>query len=84
MDRVARVLVVGSYNADLVAFGDRVPRLGETVMADIIDRKTAPAGATFTGPAVVTEEQTTTYVPPGFSGTINPSFHLIIERQEDK
>lgn len=58
--------------------------LGETVTADVIDRKSAPVGATFTGPAVVTEEQTTTYVPPGFSGTINPSGHLIIERQEDK
>ena len=55
--------------------------LGTTVMADIIDRRTAPIGATFTGPAVVTEAQTTTYVPPGYSATINANGHLIIERQ---
>lgn len=58
--------------------------LGKTVTADVIDRETAPVGATFAGPAVVTEAQTTTYVPPGFSGTINISGHLIIERQEGK
>ena len=55
--------------------------LGKAVMADVIDRQTAPVGATFTGPAVVTEEQTTTYVPPGFSGMINVNGHLIIERR---
>ena len=58
--------------------------LGSTVTADIIDRGTAPIGATFTGPALVTEAQTTTYVPPGFSATINANGHLIIERQGQK
>ncbi len=57
--------------------------LGRVVDADVIDRASAPAGATFTGPAVVTEDQTTTYVPPGFAGSINANGHLIIERQRD-
>ena len=57
--------------------------LGRVVDADVIDRATAPIGATFTGPAVVTEDQTTTYVPPGFTGSINANGHLILERRRD-
>jgi len=55
--------------------------LGRNVMAGVIERTAAPPGATLTGPAVVTEDQTTTYVPPGFSATVNANGHLIIERQ---
>jgi len=57
--------------------------LGRVVDADVIDRASAPPGAAFTGPAVVTEDQTTTYVPPGFKGSINANGHLILERRRD-
>ncbi len=58
--------------------------LGHTVMADVIYRGTAPIGAAFSGPAIVIEEQTTTYVPPSFSAWIHPGGHLIMERREDQ
>jgi len=57
--------------------------LGRLVTADVIARDAAPVGATFAGPAVVTEEQTTTYVPPGYAGRVNAGGHLIIERRDD-
>ncbi|MFM1814153.1 MAG: hypothetical protein RLZ98_848 [Pseudomonadota bacterium] len=55
--------------------------LGRTVEARVFQREAMRPGATFAGPAVVTEEQTTTYVPPGYAGHMSAGGHLVIERR---
>ncbi len=58
--------------------------LGRLIDADVYKRETLLAGASFRGPAVVTEEQTTTYVPPGYTGHQTGSGHLFIVREAIK
>ncbi len=58
--------------------------LGRTVKADVISRQSLSPGTEFSGPAIITEEQTTTYLPPAFSGWINANHHLIMERREEE
>ncbi|MDI3339001.1 MAG: hydantoinase/oxoprolinase family protein [Sphaerobacter sp.] len=45
----------------------------------IYDRATLRPGATFRGPAVVTQFDTTTVVPPGWGGTVDAVGNLILE-----
>jgi N-methylhydantoinase A len=40
-----------------------------------------PEGSTFAGPAVIIEDQTTTFVPATFDGYVNAQGHLILKRQ---
>jgi len=47
----------------------------------IYDRYTLPAGATFAGPAVVEEFDSTTVVHPGFAVTVDDAGNLVIERE---
>jgi N-methylhydantoinase A len=55
--------------------------LGKFVEAAVIEREAAPPGATFAGPAVVTEAQTTTFVPSGFDGEVSAHGHLVLRRR---
>ena len=47
----------------------------------IYDRYTLPAGATFPGPAVVEEFDSTTVVHPGFTVRVDDVGNLVIERE---
>jgi N-methylhydantoinase A len=51
---------------------------GETVEAAIYDRATLRAGHVVTGPAIVTEMDSTTLVLPGHAATVHPSGSLLI------
>ena len=55
--------------------------LGKHVEAEILQRETLAAGATFKGPAVVVEDQTTTFVPSDFDGRVSGHGHLILTRR---
>ena len=55
--------------------------LGAFVEAKVYDRTSMQPGNTFDGPALIVEEQTTTYAPPGFSGTLGRGGHLILEQK---
>ncbi len=57
--------------------------IGGFVDANVFDRVDLMSGQTFAGPALVVEEQTTTYVPPGFTGQISAGHHLVLDQQED-
>ncbi|SFG37764.1 5-oxoprolinase (ATP-hydrolysing) [Actinopolymorpha cephalotaxi] len=46
----------------------------------LLRRDRLPAGATVTGPAIVTEANSTTVVEPGWAATVAPTGHLRIER----
>ncbi|MCC6888719.1 MAG: hydantoinase/oxoprolinase family protein [Hyphomicrobiales bacterium] len=54
---------------------------GQFVEALVIRRDAIPAGSPFGGPAVIFEDQTTTYVPPSFEGMVNPHGHLVLTRR---
>jgi N-methylhydantoinase A len=54
--------------------------LGNFVTASTIRRERLNPGATFDGPAIVMEDQTTTYVPPGFAGRVSSHGHLVLKR----
>jgi len=58
--------------------------LGRMVEAVVIDRDCMVGGDGVAGPAVVTETQTTTYVPPGFNVTMTANGHLVLERGTDQ
>jgi N-methylhydantoinase A len=55
--------------------------IGQFVTASVIRRDTMQEGATFSGPAVIIEDQTTTFVPAAFDGHVNAHGHLILKRQ---
>ena len=47
----------------------------------IYDRYALPAGATFAGPAVVEEFDSTTVLHPGFTVMVDDTGNLVIERE---
>ena len=55
--------------------------LGEFVEASVIERNKAMPGATFAGPAIVVEAQTTTFAPSGFDGAVSAHGHLVMTRR---
>jgi N-methylhydantoinase A len=57
------------------------PGLGLVIQAAVIERGYIVAGMAVVGPALIVEEQTTTYIPPGFSGAISAHGHLVITRE---
>ncbi|OJY70164.1 MAG: hydantoinase [Rhodospirillales bacterium 70-18] len=67
--------------------GDPVParhvpvaHRGTVVRAALFDRAALPPGSRFAGPAVVAQDDTTTWVPPGFAGHVDPYGNLILVR----
>jgi len=54
--------------------------IGQFVTASVIRRDAMQDGSTFSGPAVIIEEQTTTFVPSAFKGHVNAHGHLILKR----
>ncbi|AJY45267.1 hydantoinase/oxoprolinase family protein [Martelella endophytica] len=57
------------------------PVAGETVQAARYRRDDETPGATFVGPMVIVEDQTTTYAPAGWSGIVHPLGHLVLRRE---
>jgi N-methylhydantoinase A len=55
--------------------------IGQFVSAAVILRDTMQAGSTFSGPAVIIEDQTTTFVPSSFEGNVNAHGHLVLRRR---
>lgn len=55
---------------------------GETVDAAVYDRATLRAGDVVTGPAIVTEMDSTTLVLPGHAATVHASGALLIQPEE--
>jgi N-methylhydantoinase A len=48
----------------------------------LIDRVTLGAGASLVGPVILTQLDTTTLVPPGWSGSVHETGAIILTRQE--
>jgi N-methylhydantoinase A len=55
---------------------------GGYVDCPIYDRYKLPAGASFAGPAVVEEFDSTTVVHPGFAVSVDDLGNLVIEREQ--
>ncbi|MEI4473928.1 hydantoinase/oxoprolinase family protein [Frigidibacter sp. MR17.24] len=53
------------------------------VRVPVIDRASLGAGAGFEGPAILTQLDTTTVVPPGWRGDMHASGALLLTRMED-
>ncbi|MCC2611736.1 hydantoinase/oxoprolinase family protein [Neorhizobium sp. Rsf11] len=49
----------------------------------VVDRATLGAGATFKGPMILTQLDTTTLVAPGWTGTVHPSGALLLTARQD-
>ncbi|MBB5696311.1 hydantoinase/oxoprolinase family protein [Muricoccus pecuniae] len=60
----------------------RVPvaHRGMTVEAALFRREALPPGAAFAGPAVVVQDDATSWVPPGFAGRVDAFGNLILRR----
>jgi N-methylhydantoinase A len=56
---------------------------GGQVDAAVFDRATLRAGDVVSGPAIVTEMDSTTLVLPGHAATVHPSGSLLIRPSED-
>ena len=54
---------------------------GGYVDCPIYDRYALPVGASFAGPAVIEEFDSTTVVHPGFAVTVDDNGNLIIEKE---
>lgn len=54
--------------------------IGELVDADCYARDSMRPGDYLEGPALVIEEQTTTFVATGFTGSVSDQGHLVLER----
>ena len=55
--------------------------IGQFVEAAMIRRGDMQPGACFAGPAVLVEDQTTTYVPSSFDGTVSSGGHLVLKQR---
>jgi len=55
--------------------------IGQFVGAAVIRRDAMHEGSTFSGPAVIIEDQTTTFVPSSFEGNVNAHGHLVLRRR---
>ncbi len=64
---------------------DHVPVHFESGVASVpvVDRSTLGAGATFAGPMILTQLDTTTLVTPGWTGTVHGSGALLLTRKQD-
>ncbi len=58
----------------------RIYSAGEEQSAPVFDRETLEVGAVIKGPAIIREATGTTVVEPGWTATVNPYKHLILER----
>lgn len=56
------------------------PRRGSRETASVFARSALAAGSAIAGPALITEEQTTTLVPRGFSAWVNSLEQIVIDR----
>jgi N-methylhydantoinase A len=67
----------------VVAVGERQVFDAETdshIHAQIYNRSSLQPGSTLTGPAIVIESQTSTFVPGGFSVNVSTNGHLVVKR----
>jgi N-methylhydantoinase A len=55
--------------------------IGSFVTAATIRRDEMQPGSHFGGPAIIVEDQTTTYVPSTFDGTVSPHGHLVLKQR---
>jgi N-methylhydantoinase A len=53
---------------------------GEWVEAKVFKRTDLPVGYVCSGPAIIEEEDSTTYIPPGFEGEVDASQCLLLTR----
>ena len=44
---------------------------------------TCPSGCRLTGPAIIEEPDSTTYVPPGFDVEVHPTWCLVMQATEE-
>jgi N-methylhydantoinase A len=56
-------------------------QLGSFVTASVFRRDSLEPGDEFAGPALVIEDQTTTWVPSGFQAVIDPRRHIVLTRR---
>ncbi|EUB97804.1 5-oxoprolinase (ATP-hydrolyzing) [Rhizobium sp. CF080] len=70
--------------SDVTPF-DHVPVHFESGVASVpvVDRSTLGAGATFQGPMILTQLDTTTLVSPGWTGTVHGSGAVLLTRKQD-
>jgi N-methylhydantoinase A len=52
---------------------------GTWVEATVVRRDRLPVGQRVTGPAIIEEPDSTTYIPPGFAASVHPTWCLIVE-----
>ncbi|HWG03723.1 MAG TPA: hydantoinase/oxoprolinase family protein [Beijerinckiaceae bacterium] len=57
------------------------PEAGAFVTAKVYRREALATGAHFEGPALIVEDQTTTYVPASFDGSVSTHGHLVLQRR---
>ncbi len=55
---------------------------GWVVDAGLFARADLPPGSYFSGPAVVVQDDTTSWVPPGFTGAVDAHGNLILRRED--
>jgi N-methylhydantoinase A len=53
---------------------------GADIAAGLFERHELPPGSRFDGPAVVIQDDTTTWAPPGFTGEVDAYANLILRR----
>jgi N-methylhydantoinase A len=70
----------GGDAASAIVGERRVWDAGAFVTATIYDRERLGAGATLAGPAVVEQYDTTTWIPGGWTGTVDALANLLLER----
>jgi N-methylhydantoinase A len=57
-----------------------VTHRGADIAAGLFERRELPPGSRFDGPAVVIQDDTTTWAPPGFTGEVDAYANLILRR----
>lgn len=74
--RLPAASAVEPYDHGMVFFEGRRTR------TPLVDRASLGAGASFAGPLILTQLDTTTLVPPGWSGTVHETGAILLTRRE--
>ena len=60
------------------------PDLGREIQAAVYDRTALRAGATVAAPAIIVEDETSTFVANGFTATVNRIDQIVLEREAEE
>lgn len=69
------------YDPDLRRSAEEIVEKGEAVIADFVPRRSLAIGERLSGPAVIEDDTSTTFVPSGWQAVVDEQTNIILQRE---